>query len=87
MTEMLPPLKVEAKRPELGWRRIWLNLHTVGLPLLAVDIMFCMIHNVLPIQACRHRLGVADSAACRRCDAAVEDKVHFFTGCPRVADA
>jgi zinc-binding in reverse transcriptase len=87
MTETLPPPKVEAKRPELGWRRIWQNLHTVGLPLLAADIMFCMLHNVLPLQARQHRLGVADSAACRRCDATVEDSVHFFTRCPRVADA
>ena len=32
-------------------------------------------------------MNMAPSAACLTCQAAVEDPVHFFTVCPRVADA
>jgi hypothetical protein len=46
-----------------------------------------MLHNILPLQVRVHRLRAADSPACRRCEALVEDTDHFFTACPRIVDA
>jgi hypothetical protein len=55
-TDTLPPPKVEMKFRDLGWRKIWSLLCTVGLPAAAVDTTFSMLHNILPIQARVHRL-------------------------------
>jgi hypothetical protein len=46
-----------------------------------------MLHNILPLQVRRHRFGMVASPACPRCAAPVEDVLHFFTACPRVAAA
>jgi hypothetical protein len=86
-TDTLPPPKVEAKRPEFDWRKVWSRLVTTGLPPLAVDTAFSMLHKILSLQVRRHRLRLADSPACRRCGAPVEDSLHFFTACPRLVDA
>jgi hypothetical protein len=82
-----PPPKVEYNRPRIGWPQVWSHLATIGLPQAAVDVGFSAIHNILPLQIRRHRLRITPSPACRRCGAAMEDVIHFFTACPRVADA
>jgi zinc-binding in reverse transcriptase len=86
-TDTLPPPKVEVKHPDIDWRKVWSRLVTPGLPPLAVDTAFSMLHNILPLQVRRHRLQLAESPACRRCGAPVEDALHFFTACPCVVDA
>jgi hypothetical protein len=86
-TNTFPLPKIEYKMPQLGWRKIWSLLTASGLPQTAVDVTFSMLHNILPLEVRRHRLNLADTPACRRCGAAVEDTVHFFTRCPRVAAA
>jgi hypothetical protein len=83
-TTLLPP-KIEAKMPAIGWYHTWQHLQIAGLPPPAVDTMFSLLHNILPLRSRLHRMGQA-AAACRRCDAAVEDQLHFFTACPRAAD-
>jgi hypothetical protein len=82
-TDTLPLPKIEYKKPHLGWRKIWSLLTASGLPQMAVDVTFSMLHNILPLEVRRHRLNLAATPACRRCDAAVEDAIHFFTRCPR----
>jgi hypothetical protein len=87
MVATTPPPKVEARHPDLPWRIAWSRLATPGLPRPAVDTLFSCLHNILPLQSRRFRLNLAPTAACPTCRAAVEDQVHFFTACPRVADA
>jgi hypothetical protein len=82
-----PPPKIEAKLPGLRWDRIWGRLTTPGLPPALVDTGFAALHNILPLQTRRHRLGLAASPACTKCGAASESTLHFFTQCPRVSDA
>jgi len=79
--------KIEARLPALGWNRIWCRLAVTGLPPLVVDVGFSYLHNILPLQVRLHRFAMAASPACLRCGAAMEDVLHFFTVCPRVADA
>jgi hypothetical protein len=87
VTETLPPAKIETKMPDISWSRTWTYLQTAGLLSLAVDVVFSLEHNILPLRARLHRIGVAETAACSHCGAAVEDQLHFFTACPRVAVA
>jgi hypothetical protein len=87
LTDAPPSPKVEAKFPDLVWPRIWPRLTTAGLPPSLVDVGFSALHNVLPLQSRRHRLGLAPTPACPRCGAASETVLHFFTQCPRVRDA
>ena len=82
-----PPLpKIEAKILDIPWWLAWGRLAIRGLPGQAVDVAFMALHNILPLQVRRHRLGLAPTPNCLRCGA-VEDVVHFFTVCPRVANA
>jgi hypothetical protein len=78
--------KVEIKHCDLDWRKIWSRLAPTGLLPLAVNTSFSMLHYILPLQVCCHRLQLANLPACRHCDAPVEDVCHFFTACPRVLD-
>jgi hypothetical protein len=82
-----PPPKIEAKLPGLRWDRIWGRLTTPGLPPALVDTGFAALHNILPLQTRRHRLGLTASPACTKCGAVSESTLHFFTQCPRVSDA
>jgi hypothetical protein len=82
-----PPPKVEGRIPDLPWSLIWSRLSLKALPASAVDVGFSALHNILPLQVRRHRFNIVPTPACPRCQAPVEDVVHFFTGCPRVAEA
>jgi len=77
---------VEARVGDIPWWLAWGRLATHGLPGQAVDVAFMALHNILPLQVRRHRLRLSPSAACERCGV-VEDVLHFFTACPRVAEA
>jgi len=81
-----PPPKVEVRVGDIPWWLAWGRLAIRGLPAVAVDVAFMALHNILPIQVRRHRLGLAPSPNCQRCGGVeVEDGLHFFTSCPRVA--
>ncbi len=81
-----PPPKVEFKW-QLSWGRVWARLAWTGLPAGAVDLAFRAIHNILPLEARRHRLALVDSPQCNSCGAQEEDTLHFFTACTRVQEA
>jgi len=57
------------------------------LPPEAVDLHFRALHNILLTMERRHRFGDSPSPHCPRCPTLVEDSLHFFTSCPRVAGA
>jgi len=86
-TSTPPPPKVEAHLPDLPWSRIWGRLALGGLPPQLAEIGFSYLNNILPLQVRRHRLRKVASPACERCGSPVEDVLHFFTACPRVAAA
>jgi hypothetical protein len=52
-----------------------------------VDVGFSYLHIILPLLVRRHRFSLSASPTCLRCGAAVEDVLHFFTACLRVAEA
>ena len=84
-TDTLPPPKVEFKLPDLQWPLVWGRLWRRGLPPEEVDLMFRLIHNVLPV---RDRLGrftgTGVRAPCPACPDIPETAVHVFTACARV---
>ncbi len=84
----IPPRpKVEARLTDLPWHFVWCRLGLRTLPAEAVDAAFSALHNILPLQVRRHRFRTVPSPACPRCALPVEDVLHFFTACSRVASA
>ncbi len=59
----------------------------MGLPPRGCGYCYRAINNVLPLAARCHRLAIAETPACLRCGAQIEDTLHFFTGCTRVQEA
>jgi hypothetical protein len=86
-TSTLPRPKVEACLPDLPWRIAWLRMAHRSLPGLTADVVFSLLHNILPLQVRHHRLHLAASPHCPRCPGVAEDTLHFFTACSRVAAA
>ena len=82
-----PPPRIQQKLPLLPWDLTWKRLSGPLLPPEAVDLHFRALHNILLTMERRHRFGDAPSPHCPRCPTLVEDSLHFFTSCPRVAGA
>ncbi len=83
-TSSLPPPKVECRQPDLPWRIAWSRMAGPSLSAAAADVMFSLLHNILPLQVRHHRLRLAPSPNYPHCPGVVEDTVHFFTACSRV---
>ena len=83
----LPLSRIQLKLPLLPWDLVWKRLAAPLLPPLEVDLHFRALHNLLLTMERRHRFGDAPSSACPHCPALVEDSLHLFTSCPRVAGA
>ena len=82
-----PPPKATVRRPELPWADIWARLWGPQFAREEADIMFQLLHNILPARGRLARFGVEAAAHCPRCPGVVEDPPHIFTRCPRSADA
>jgi hypothetical protein len=54
---------------------------------MATDLHFRVLHDLLPTMERRHRFRVVPSPNCSTCPGRVEDGLHFFTSCSRVAGA
>ena len=80
-----PPPKVTVRRPELPWATIWARLWGPRAAREEADTQFQLIHNILPARGRLARFGVEAAGHCPRCPGVIEDLVHIFTRCPRVA--
>jgi len=81
-----PPPKIVVRMPDLPWWLAWGRLAIQGLPGQAVDVAFMALHNILPLQVRRFRMGLVGGPDCESCGGE-EDVFHFFVSCPRVMDA
>ena len=70
------------KYDKLPWNDIWQRLNHPVLTSKVRDIMFLVIHNILPTMDRLHRLNMRDNAICKKEDG-IEDVEHLFTGCVR----
>ena len=82
LTETLPPPKVMYKH-NLPWDLIWHRINHVMLGVQQRELLFLLVHNVLPTKERLHRLNQVDSAACSEGDG-VESVEHLFCTCRRV---
>ena len=82
-----PPPRIVRTRPHLPWDLTWLRLAGPHLPPQSVDAHFHLLHNILPTRERQHRIAVIPSPDCPLCPGQVEDILHFFTSCRRVAGA
>ena len=86
-TTDLPPPRIERAKPDLPWDSIWQRLAWPSLPPQSVDRHFQVLHNTLATRERQHRARAVPSPDCPHCPGQVEDVLHFFTGCRRVAGA
>jgi exonuclease III len=82
LTETLPPPKVELKYP-LPWDIVWERINHPLLTLYQREVMFMLVHNILPSKERLQRLNQADTAQCLLGDGE-ETVEHLFCSCRRV---
>ena len=67
---------------ELPWNDIWARLNRTVINSQVRDIMFLVIHNILPTRDRLYRLNQCRDDQCEQGDG-VEDVEHLFTSCVR----
>ena len=81
-TSTFPPPKVINKYEDLPWNDIWKRLNFTVLGSTLRDLMFMLIHNILPTRDRLARLGRCADSICREGDG-TENVEHLFSGCSR----
>ena len=81
-TSSFPPPKVIYKYDNLPWNDIRQRLNHPVLTSKIRDIMFLVIHNILPTRDRLHRLNMTENSMCKKGDG-IEDVEHLFTQCVR----
>ena len=81
-TSTFPPPKIVYKYETLPWNEIWDRLNRPIISSKVRDVMFLVIHNILPTRQRLHRLNQCRSDQCAQGDG-LEDVEHLFTGCVR----
>ena len=84
-TTTLPLPKVVYKYG-LPWDIVWKSINHSMLDVGERELMFLLVHDILPTRVRLHRLGQADSEECEFEDGN-EDLEHLFTSCKRVQPA
>lgn len=84
-TATLPPPKVEYKY-DMPWDDIYANYNHPVLGVHARELMFMLVHNILPTKDRLHKLNQVDNPQCQVQDG-VESTVHAFCLCARVQEA
>ena len=81
-TSSFPPPKVVYRHADLPWENIWRRLNRQVIDSPVKDILFMLIHNVLPTRDRLYRLRKCNSSQCTAGDGD-EDVEHLFTSCTR----
>ena len=81
-TSSFPPPKIIYKYENLPWDEIWDRLNRPVINSHVRDVMFLVIHNILPTRQRLFRLNQCRSDQCDQGDG-LEDMEHLFTGCVR----
>ena len=81
-TSTFPPPKIVYKYDNLPWNEIWDRLNRPVINSQIRDVMFLVIHNILPTRQHLFRLNQCRSDQCDQGDR-LEDIEHLFTGCVR----
>ena len=70
-----PPPKVTLRRPELPWPTIWRRLWKSRLQPEESNIMFQLLHNILPLRGRLAAFEVVDGANCQIGRASCRERV------------
>ena len=81
-TSTFPPPKVINKYEDLPWNDIWKRLNFTVLDSTLRDLMFMLIHNILPTRDRLAGLGRCADSVCREGDG-TENVEQLFSGCSR----
>ena len=80
-TETLPPPKVVYKHA-LPWEDIWRRIHHPMLTVNQRELMFLLVHNILPTKERLLKMNQVETDQCEEGDG-VETLEHLFCGCRR----
>ena len=82
-----PPPRIEAKSPTIDWPQAWPRVWYPGLLAIESDLLFRLLHNVLPV---RTRIAQLDpnrcDGQCPHCPGQRETVDHLLITCKRTAD-
>jgi hypothetical protein len=84
-TETFPPPKI-IYRYDINWEIVWKRLEDPVLDTKGREILFMLIHNIIPNRERLFRLNQVDNSRCVSCRV-VEDNVHYFSECVKVREA
>ena len=84
-TTTFPPPKIIFKY-DVQWEQVWIRLQKPVLDPLARNILFTIIHNIVPNKERVHRFCMIASPNCSTCGV-IADNVHIFCECENVREA
>jgi hypothetical protein len=85
--ETPPPPKITLKSPDSPWDLTWRRLWLPHLSKEESDLLFRIVHGILPVKARLSRFGIQQGAHCPHCQGVPETISHLFTSCSRSAPA
>ena len=80
-TDTFPPPKAVYKH-DVPWEKVWERINHPVLEVKQREMMFLVVHNILPTRERLLRLNQVDSDQCEERDG-MEDVVHLFCTCRR----
>ena len=86
LTTTLPPPKIVYKYRDLPWETIWKNINHPVLDVKQRELLFMLVHNILPTRQRLFRLNQAQDVNCLEGDGE-ESIEHLFCSCRRTQAA
>ena len=86
LTTTLPPPKIVYKYRDLPWETIWKNINHPVLDVKQRELLFMLVHNILPTRQRLFRLNQAQDVNCIEGDGE-ESIEHLFCSCRRTQAA
>ena len=77
---------IELMYPAYDWGNIWQNLNLKFINVITRNVMFKLIHEILPNNKRLHQIRVKDSPNCDHCTNNEDSNIHRFYYCHKVQD-
>jgi hypothetical protein len=73
-------MRITRKYPAVGWKRIWRNLHTIGIAASIKSIWYAAIHGFPPTHDRLAEIHLVPTNTCPRCNNP-DSVIHRITDC------
>jgi hypothetical protein len=80
--KLLP--RVQAKRPQLKWERVWANINNKVLPRRVQITWYTILHDIIPTSQRLHAIHLQDSDTCDVCQQ-TDTLIRRYTTCSKTS--